>query len=338
MRPRWIPTLLACVVGLAAAGGARSEDAPAPATPTDDDLVAAVLFGSPDDVTRAAGWLRVLPADRVRDVLLRLRRAARPAAVAATDGRVSGSVTGGARVAGERVELRRTRPDAAAALRALLGDERPLTSAVDAAGAYTVHGVPAGAYEVVLRRGPLALGFADVVIARDEAARADVALDSTSLELRVAGLGADRTGSAAVVLAGSRPDRPARTCVVEVRSEAPVTVDGLPAGTWAWTAVLDLVTSPTVRGDVVRDRGARVDTALPAFGWISIQRADAGRGAPEPVVVESPDGSRHLLRTCDAQGRCRVAAPPGPWVVRRGPRTAPVPVEVRVGAVTDVIL
>ena len=78
MLARLTLTISGFVLLLASAAVAWPEDAPeAPSgAPSTDDLVAAIVFGTPEDVGRAAGWLRALSQERVEEVLMRLRRAA----------------------------------------------------------------------------------------------------------------------------------------------------------------------------------------------------------------------------------------------------------------------
>ena len=327
-------TLTPFVLLIASASAAWPEDSPAtsPTAPTTDDLVAAIMFGTPDDVARAAGWMRALSQERVEDVLMRLRRATQPSVVTQALGRVTGTVSGFAGREAQRVELRRTRLDAAAAFRGLLSGSPPLESSVDAGGKYSISAVPPGQYEVVLVRGTTAFAFADVVISRDEVVSANLALDRTAVEVNVAGGGGGGGGGSEhprVVLIGVSPGSSDGRFIAEPRLGDRVVASGLPSGLWEWTGTLDLVTSNTVRHELLRDHRGAVELEFPEYGWIEVRLKGPVVAAAETVVIASSDGARNLIRQSTRDGRCRVAAPPGSWTVRRGSHGASVIVVVR---------
>lgn len=317
------------VLLLASAAVAWPEDAPeAPSgAPSTDDLVAAIVFGTPEDVGRAAGWLRALSQERVEEVLMRLRRAAQTSAVTEALGSVRGTISGAGVGHGSRVELRRTRLDASAALRGLFSGNRTLESAVDGSGQYAIASVPPGPYEVVLLRDATAFSFANVVLTRDESVSADCVLDRTSVELGVRG-DVDRGSEAPrVILIGAAASD--RRFIAEPRLGERIVAVGLPAGAWDWTGTLDLVTSTTVSLQLSREPGARVELVLPEHGWIDVRLQGVVAAGSETIVIASPDGARNLIRQSSRDGRCRVAAPPGTWTVRRGHRGASTSVVVR---------
>lgn len=324
-------TLTSLVFLIASASAAWPEDSPAtpPSAPTTDDLVAAIMFGTPEDVARAAGWMRALSQERVEDVLMRLRRATQTSAVTQALGRVTGTVSGSTGGDGQRVELRRTRLDAAAAFRGLLSGSRPLESPVDTGGKYSISAVPPGQYEVVLVRGTTALAFADVVISRDEVVSANLALDRTAVEVNVAGGAGGGSEHPRVVLIGVSPGSSVGRFIAEPRIGEQVVVSGLSSGLWEWTGNLDLVTSNTVRHELLRDQRGAVELEFPEYGWIEVRLKGPVVAATETVVIASSDGARNLIRQSTRDGRCRVAAPPGSWTVRRGSHGASVAVVVR---------
>lgn len=328
------PTVLALLlcVGACPAPGRADEPDPAPAPPSVDALVDAILLGSREDVKRAAGWLRAVPSEHVEEVLVRLRRAALPGRVTSAPGRVEGHVTGVERLV-ERavVALRRREFDAAEAFRALVADARPLEAPLDGAGGYAITDVPLGRYTITLSAGPVTYVLGDVSITADTPQRRDLVLSPTEVRVRVASQVGGGTTPVEVVAARREPG--AGTCTIRVGVGDVVGVAGLAPGRWDFTPSVHLVVGAAVTTDVVEGRPSDVEVRLPPFGWIDARaRASRVAGARPTLRVGRADGRSHVFREADDDGIARFAVPPGRYLVAVEPRGAAIEVEVHAGA------
>jgi hypothetical protein len=325
-RGRRAATVILALAILSGAGERRAaaDEPPVVGRPTPEHLAGAILEGSAEELTKAAGWLEVGSREDIAATLRVVRRRVDERVEmlqAAADGAravVQGVVRMSPARRGGVVTLKRTLMpldlQPAALLRVMLDPARRGQVAPD--GRYSIAGVRPGTYAMELRLDEVEYVGPGVTVPGAGTVTRDLVLGDSRVEVRVAhpdgrpaaGVDVELLSNRRVPLARARTDGAGR-----------ISVGQLPGG-WLLAQATNGGLGLPVWGRVFASREVvnRLDLRLQVGGWITVWVVDAQRRLVPGVQVrlERPDLQISYVSATDERGVMRERVAPGPWLLR----------------------